>query len=824
MSPARPPWSGEIGRLKILNQLLAALSQASDVDEVYQAALSSLLQATEADRAAILLFDEAGVIQFVASSGLSPAYRKAVTGHSPWKPGMRNAEPLVVPDVFLEESLAQFNAIFESEGIRALVAVPLALDAGVFGKFMLYYAQPHECGAEELEIARAIAFHVALANERKRAELARRGSEERLHAILDNSPAIIFLKDPAGRYLLVNQRYLQLFHLDREKILGHTDYEIFPKDVAARFLANDRIVIETGEPLTVEEVAPQDDGPHTYIVTKFPMRRPDATVHAVCGIGTDVTEQKQLELMARRMAAIVESSNDAIIGKDLRGIITSWNQGAERLYGYLSAEAVGQPISMIAAPGHLDEMPEILARIRRGERVEHFETQRQRKDGQIIDVSLTVSPVHDSAGQIVGASKIARDITDRKQAEQERLSLLEREKEARRTAELLNRVGPRLAAQLDPDKLVQEVIDLATALVGAGFGAFFRRVAGKDGETNVLYALSGISLEEFRRLQLPAADASIQRVEDLAAGVDGNPSIRSSLSAPVTGRSGEVLGMLFFAHSQPRRFSESHEAILTGIAAQTAISMDNARLFEQAQRVQTELKRSNEELRRANRDLEVFAYSAGHDLQDPLHTIAISAELLQRSVGARVQGDEAMFLCNVITSARRMSVFLDDLLSYTRAARSEEGPAPPADSGRILAEVVASLSRPIEQAAATVTSGRLPVVAIHENRLALVFQNLIGNAIKYRSQEPPRVEITAAEQDGWWVFSISDNGIGIEQEFAEQIFGLFRRLHGPDEYPGSGMGLAICQRVVEQYGGRIWLDASKPGEGSTFCFSVPGRA
>jgi len=118
----------------------------------------------------------------------------------------------------------------------------------------------------------------------------------------------------------------------------------------------------------------------------------------------------------------------------------------------------------------------------------------------------------------------------------------------------------------------------------------------------------------------------------------------------------------------------------------------------------------------------------------------------------------------------------------------------------------------------------LPMVAVHESRLAQLFQNLISNAIKYRGKEAPRIHIAAHQRDGWCVFSVSDNGIGIEAQYAERIFGLFKRLHGRDEYPGSGIGLAICQRVVEQYGGRIWLEQSTPGEGSTFCFSVPSRS
>jgi light-regulated signal transduction histidine kinase (bacteriophytochrome) len=304
----------------------------------------------------------------------------------------------------------------------------------------------------------------------------------------------------------------------------------------------------------------------------------------------------------------------------------------------------------------------------------------------------------------------------------------------------------------------------------------------------------------------------------------GHLPVRSYLAAPVMSRSGEVLGGLFFGHSVPGKFTGNHEAILTGIAAQAAIAMDNARLFQQTQRVQAELKRSNEGLRRANRDLETFAYSASHDLQEPLRTIAISAELIEQTWGRQLHGEDAEFLDSILSSARRMDALIEGLLGYMRASKSEEGPASIVDSGRVLSEVLGNLRQSMLDAGATVTTTHLPLVSMHESRLAQVFQNLIGNAIKYCRKELPRVHITAQERDGWCVFSVADNGIGIESQFAEKIFALFKRLHGNDEYPGSGIGLAICQRMVEQYGGRIWLERSVPGVGSTFCFTVPAGA
>jgi PAS domain S-box-containing protein len=834
----------ETDRFRTLYQLLADLSQASAFEDVFEAALTSLLRGTAADRAAILLFDDDGVIRFKAARMLSREYQEAATGHSPWFKGMRNAKPIVIPDTLRDESLAALRQNILSEGIAALAFVPIALEAGVLGKFMLYYDRPHHCSADELEVAGVIATHVALAAERKRAELARARTEQTLRAILDNSSTVIFLKDLDGRYQLVNRRYEELFHVT-SSVIGKTDYDIFPVQVAESMRANDREVLAAGRPLAIEEVVPQDDGDRTYLSFKFPMPGPDGGITGVCGIATDITERNELEAANQHLAAIVQHSNDAIIGKNLDGIITTWNQGAERIFGYTAKEVIGAPGSILIAPDSLDEIPELLAQIQCGQKVEQYEARRRRKDGDVIDVALTLSPVRAPDGRIVGVSKIARDITGRKRAEDERAALLAREKEARQTAEMLNQVGPRLAVQLDGQKLVQEVTDIATELVGAEFGAFFHNVIDDKGKSYMLYTLSGVPREAFASFPMPRATEvfaptfrgqGVVRRDDITQDSrygknaphqgmpEGHLPVRSYLAVPVMARSGEVLGALFFGHSLPGRFTEAHEAVTTGIAAQAAIAMDNARLFQEAERAQTELKRTNDDLRRANQDLEVFAYSASHDLQEPLRTISLSAQIIERDLRQRLEGDDGIFLTNIIGASKRMSTLIADLLAYTRATKFEDAPVSPVNSGHVLAEVLETLRGVIEENKATVTAGDLPNVAMHETRLAQLFQNLIGNAIKYRRSDPPEIRISAADRDGRVVFSIVDNGIGIEPHYAQQIFGLFQRLHERDEYDGSGIGLAICQRVVEQYEGRIWLENSTPGEGSTFCFSIPSRA
>lgn len=243
-----------------------------------------------------------------------------------------------------------------------------------------------------------------------------------------------------------------------------------------------------------------------------------------------------------------------------------------------------------------------------------------------------------------------------------------------------------------------------------------------------------------------------------------------------------------------------------------------------AERAEGELRRSNEDLRRANRDLEMFAYSASHDLQEPLRNISIFAQLLERKLSGTADGDAMEFLRGVTKGTRRMENLVQDLLAYSRASRPAEGPVPVIDAAAVLEGVMQAMKRKIEESGAEIEAGELPALLIHPAHLQQVFHHLLSNAMKFRDlKEPkaPQVRVTAELRAAEWVISVADNGIGIDARYATQIFGLFKRLHSRNQYPGSGVGLAICQRILEQYGGRIWLEESAGGRGSVFSFSLP---
>ncbi|HVT90229.1 MAG TPA: PAS domain S-box protein, partial [Tepidisphaeraceae bacterium] len=291
-----------------------------------------------------------------------------------------------------------------------------------------------------------------------------------------------------------------------------------------------------------------------------------------------------------RLAAIVASSDDAIVSKNLQGIVQSWNAAAERIFGYTAEEMIGQPITKILPPERLDEEIEILNKLKRGERVDHFQTIRLTKGGRRIDISVTISPIRDATGKIIGASKIARDISEIKNNARERERMYE--------------LGKSLAGALDVHALVQHITDVSTELSGAEFGSFFYNVVNTDGESYMLYTLSGMPRENFSKFPMPRntkvfaptfSGEGAVRSDDITRDPryghnepyfgmpNGHLPVRSYLAVPVISRSKEVLGGLFFGHSQPGVFTEHAEVLVSAIAGHAGVALDNLRLNRELQ-------------------------------------------------------------------------------------------------------------------------------------------------------------------------------------------------------------------------------------------------
>jgi signal transduction histidine kinase len=264
------------------------------------------------------------------------------------------------------------------------------------------------------------------------------------------------------------------------------------------------------------------------------------------------------------------------------------------------------------------------------------------------------------------------------------------------------------------------------------------------------------------------------------------------------------------------------EEISNRLAVEKALQEQNLLLQQEIsnrKRAESALLKSNQELARSNAELEQFAYVASHDLQAPLATIASYAQLLEKRYKDQLDSQAIKFITNIVQGCTRMQTLIDDLLEYSRVGRSQK-PFELADCNHVVQQAIANLQGAIRNAQAVVTYSELPEVMGDISQLVQLFQNLLGNAIKYRHDAPPTVYITASQHEENWLFSVSDNGIGIAPQHQERIFQIFQRLHTQREYSGTGIGLAICQKIVERHGGSMWVE-SEPGQGSTFHFTLP---
>jgi PAS domain S-box-containing protein len=480
------------------------------------------------------------------------------------------------------------------------------------------------------------------------------------------------------------------------------------------------------------------------------------------------------------LASIVAVPENAIIATDLNGIITSWNKRARRIFGHSAEEVLGEPISILIPADRSDETEIILQHIRSGLSLEHYETKRKHKDGRELEVSVSVSPIRDSSGEIIGASRVVRDITARKRLERESLHL----------AAIVENSDDAIVSK-DLNGIIMSWNKGAERM----FGYLAEEVVGKP--ISILAPFEGrnempIILDRIRRGQ------RVEHYETIRRRKDGTFIPVSLTVSPVRDASGTIIGASKIARDITER-------------KRTEAALEYARAM---------LVARNDELKRVNAELEQFTRTASHDLREPLRNVALHAEVLGRHYADTLDESGRESLSFIVDSARRMQALIQDLLAYARTTGVTEEPRELIDSNEALSSALTNLSEAIRESAAEITHEHLPRLRIHRLHLEQLFQNLIGNAIKYKKLGPPRIHVSAELVEGRWRFAVRDNGIGISDPDKTHIFDAFKRLHSAARYPGTGIGLAICRKVVERYDGTIWVE-SEPGKGSTFLFTFP---
>jgi PAS domain S-box-containing protein len=569
----------------------------------------------------------------------------------------------------------------------------------------------------------------------------------------------IFGREPQ-EYGATYDEFLNYIHPDDRDYVNNAVVEALN---GKSYSIDHRIILANGEERTVHE-----QGEVIFDCNNTPVRM-KGTVQDITG---RKKVEKALELANAYNRSLIEASIDPLVTIGLDGKITDVNNSTEFVTGYSRKELIGTDFSDYftepekARKGYQQVFREGLVR--------DYSLEIQHQDGQLIPVLYNASVYKDESGKIIGVFAAARDITERKKAE-----------EALRLSNIYNR--SLIEASLDP---------LVTI--------------GPDGKiTDVNKATELVT--GYSRSELTGTDFSDYFTEPEKAKEGYQQVFREGLvldyELEIQHRNGDVTPVLYNASV----YRDEAGRVIGIFAA--------ARDITERKKAESLLKQKLEELARSNAELEQFAYVSSHDLQEPLRMISSYMQLLQRKYQGKLDDKADKYIYFAVDGASRMQNLINDLLEFSRVttkAREFE----PVDCEFILDRVLSDLEIPIKENNAIISYNNLPVIVADRTQLAQVFQNLISNAIKFRGENAPEIRIFAEKKADQWLFSVKDNGIGIDPKYSERIFEVFKRLHKTEEYPGTGIGLSICKKIVERHGGKIGVE-SEVDKGSTFYFTLP---
>lgn len=652
--------------------------------------------------------------------------------------------------------------------------------------------------------------------------------------LLDALPVAAYTCDEAGLITYFNDAALQLW--GRAPALKDPvdrycgSFRLFGSDGApiahaecwmARALRTGRRF--NGHEITIE----RPDGSRVAALAHAnPLRDNSRKLIGAVNVLVDISDRKRAEDAQRFLAAIVESSDDAIISKTLDGRMLSWNVGAERLLGYTAHEAIGKPITLVVPPELEDEERSLLAKLARGQRIDHYETVRRDKLGRRIDVSLTLSPLRDDTGRIVGASSVARDVSSRKQVEAALLAV--KDELATQLADLrrLHEMSVRLSTTLELQPILEETLRTATSIEGTTFGLLslcdpehqqleVGASLGFDGEFLKTIehippggGACGTCFLERRRVVVEDTETDPAFAEYRGAAREAG--FRAVHSTPLITRSGNVVGVLSTHFARPHRPTDREMHLIDLCARQAVDFIENARLYV--------------ELRDADRRKDEFLAVLAHELRNPLAPISNALQILRLSDDLSPATEK---MRNIMErQVNQLIRLVDDLMEVSRIARAKiELRRQPVDLLSVIGSAVET-SQPLIEAA----GHRLAISLASEPmtldadpvRLAQVIANLLNNAAKY-TEEGGQIWLAAKREGNEVVVSVKDTGLGISPDMLPRVFDMFSqwdrtryRAQG-----GLGIGLTLAKNLVQMHGGRIEARSDGLGQGSEFIVRLP---
>ncbi|MGC9444481.1 MAG: PAS domain S-box protein [Candidatus Methanospirareceae archaeon] len=692
-------------------------------------------------------------------------------------------------------------------------AVFVALVLGTIHIIVTYFSAPP---LSVNEFARAlifvlVAYVVGFVNERarveqqcrKETEATLRESEERFRELFDNMSSGVAIYEAVNQgedfiFKDVNKAGERIDDITKDALLGKRVTEIFPCVKAFGLFEVLQLVFQTGRPEHLPLTHYQDEriaGWRENYVYKLPSGE-------LVAVYDDVTERKQAEDALReseeRLRLTLENASVGIGTTDLEGRFRRLNKAYLDLLGYSLDELRTMTFTDVTHPEDRAKRQRYFQELLAGTEHVEFENRYVRKDGSVRDVIIRAGFVPYANGRPHYIVNVVEDITERKKAEERLRNIVE---------------GSSIPTFVITDT---HVISHWNAALEALTGLSRAALIGTDKQWTAFYPherpiLADLIVDRAAERDVKALYGEACKKSSL---IDG--AYEAEDFFPAMGAEGT---WLFFTAAPLKDAKGAIYGALETLQDITERKNAEEELHRYREHLEELVEARTAELERSNAELQQFAYVASHDLQEPLRMITSYLQLLERRYKERLDADADEFIFYAVDGAKRMQALINDLLAFSRV-QTRGKPFKPTDAEQVLSLTLQNLQTAIEESKAEITYDPLPTVVVDEVQLGQVFQNLIGNAIKFHGDEPPRIHISAEKGANEWIFSIADNGIGIDPQYVEKIFGIFQRLHNARDYPGTGIGLAICKRIVERHGGRIWVE-SEPGKGATFYFTIP---
>ena len=674
-------------------------------------------------------------------------------------------------------------------------------------------------------------------SDRKAADLAMARERTRLETILRTASDGIHILDASGLLVDANDAFLRMLGRDRQAI-GQLRVQDWDAGLAGPQIEDAlRRLNSTREPLVFETRHRRSDGSEFDVEISARSIVIDGR-SSIYASSRDITLRKATEGVRANLAAIVDNSNDAIISRDRRNIITSWNRAAERLFGYSANEAIGRDIGMIVPPDRLDEVRRSRNMHGRNYLIANHETVRVHKSGRRLDVAVTASPIYDDRGELASVALIFRDTGERKR-ELALMQLLESLSRAANEA-----TTPEVALRACLEKIcghgdwpLGHVATFAPGGPAGGApqsywhtrspGAFIDLIAAEPQYTD--YAGEGRFAATAVRERRPLWCDDFGH-PSLAGGHRISQLLKCGLHSgfvfPVfVGR--EIAGVLEFFALEKRAPDTMLLDVVGSVAGQLARVIERSRAAAELARLNAELEtrvaRRTAELEAANKELDSFSYTIAHDMRAPVRAINGFSELVLKATADKLDARTADYLKRVIRGSHHMSDLIDDLLNLARLSR-QEMKREDFDLGRVAAAAVAALreAEPARTVEVTIAPGMM--VYGDAGLARALLDNLIGNAWKFTSKtERPSIAVGREQRDGRTVYTVRDNGAGFDMQYAHKLFAPFQRLHHSHEFEGTGIGLATVKRIVQRHEGAVGIE-STPGVGTCVWFTLGGGA